>query len=144
MKSTFVYIILLLSFISGRLWAKSGPDTVTAVVESDTVTVAVLGINENSRFEPAWLEIRPGDVVRFEVKEGLHTVTAYHPDNRRDLGIPEEAESFDSGILSAGDVWFLKITEAGEYNYFCLPHERMGHTGQIISTPELSSTTAGS
>lgn len=102
--------------------------------ETDTVTVYVLGTQEDSRFEPAAITVRPGDVVRFSVQEGMHTVTAYHPDNRRELGIPEGAESFDSGILQRGDNWFLTITHEGEYNYFCLPHEQLGHTGTILST----------
>lgn len=97
----------------------------------DTIVVQVLGQHEDSRFEPSVAETGPGDVIRFEVREGMHTVTAYHPDNRRDLGIPEAAESFDSGMLRAGQTWYLTLTEPGEYNYFCLPHERMGHTGKI-------------
>ncbi|MDZ7757256.1 MAG: plastocyanin/azurin family copper-binding protein [Rhodohalobacter sp.] len=102
-------------------------------IKPDTVTVKVIGTNADSRFEPKEVQVRPGDTVRFEVVEGMHTVTAYHPDNRRELNIPPNAESFDSGILSAGDTWFLTIKQAGEYNYFCMPHERMGHIGKIIS-----------
>jgi len=101
--------------------------------EPDTVTVKVLGTNADSRFEPQVVRVKPGDIIRFEVEEGMHTVTAYHPDNRRELRIPENAESFDSGILTAGDTWLLTITRPGEYNYFCMPHERMGHVGTIIS-----------
>ena len=101
--------------------------------QPDTLTVQILGMQEDSRFEPAELHIKTGDVIRFIVKEGLHTVTAYHPDNRRPLRIPENADSFDSGPLQAGDHWHLKIQLSGEYNYFCLPHERFGHTGKIIS-----------
>ena len=56
--------------------------------EPDTVTVKVLGTNADSRFEPQVVRVKPGDIIRFEVGEGMHTVTAYHPDNRRDLGIP--------------------------------------------------------
>jgi len=102
-------------------------------IEPDTVTVKVLGTDADSRFEPQVVLVKPGDVIRFEVEEGMHTVTAYHPDNRRDLRIPENAESFDSGILTTGDTWLLTITRPGEYNYFCMPHERMGHVGKIVS-----------
>lgn len=98
----------------------------------DTLTVKVLGTAEDARFEPVVLQVESDDVIRFEVVEGLHTVTAYHPDNRRPQRIPEKAESFDSGMLNAGEVWFLVIEEPGVYDYFCLPHERMGHAGRII------------
>jgi plastocyanin len=103
------------------------------VTRPDTVSVKVLGTSSDSRFEPRIVHVSPGDVIRFDVKEGMHTVTAYHPDNRRELGIPEEAASFDSGILTAGQSWLLTITHTGEYNYFCMPHERLGHVGKIIS-----------
>jgi plastocyanin len=107
-------------------------------MEADTVTVYVLGTSTDSRFEPEVVKVRPGDVVTFIVKEGVHTVTAYHPDNRRDLAIPQGAESFDSGILAAGNEWFLTITHEGEYNYFCMPHERLGHKGKIISNASIT------
>ncbi|MEX0843847.1 MAG: plastocyanin/azurin family copper-binding protein [Balneolaceae bacterium] len=99
----------------------------------DTLVVKIMGMHEDARFEPAIIQVQPGDVIRFEVAEGLHTVTAYHPDNRRPLRIPENAQSFDSGMLTAGQVWFLTLDEIGVYDYFCLPHERMGHAGRIIS-----------
>lgn len=133
MKGLLLHIIFLFSLAIPVL-AQSGYENSSDAFSPDTVTIKVLGTHDDSRFEPAWVEIRPGDVVRFEVKEGIHTVTAYHPNNRRDLGIPKEADSFDSGVLSGGDVWFLKISIPGEYNYFCLPHERMGHTGTIVAS----------
>lgn len=108
-----------------------------AATPSDTLTVKVLGTAEDARFEPAVIQIQPGDVIRFEVVEGLHTVTAYHPGNRRPQRIPENARSFDSGMLTAGKIWFLTVDETGVYDYFCLPHERMGHAGRIISGSEI-------
>lgn len=99
----------------------------------DTVRVEVLGTSENPRFDPVITKINPGDVIKFVVREGLHTVTSYHPDNRRPLRIPDHVESFDSGLLKSGDIWLLNISSAGVYDYFCLPHERMGHAGRIIA-----------
>lgn len=109
----------------------------TYALRSDTLTVKVLGTAEDARFEPVVLQVQPGDVIRFEVIEGLHTITAYHPDNRRPLRSPENARSFDSGMLTAGEIWFLTLEEIGVYDYFCLPHERMGHAGRIISGAEI-------
>lgn len=108
---------------------------VTSAERPDTTVIEVFGTDNDARFKPAAVQIQPGDVLRFEVREGLHTVTAYHPDNRRPLRIPDSAGSFDSGPLQSGDTWLLKIDEPGVYDYFCLPHERMGHAGRIISGP---------
>lgn len=120
-RITYGFFALVMLVLSGPVLA----------AEPDTLTVKVLGMHEDSRFEPAELSVSAGDVVRFTIEEGVHTVTAYHPDNRRPLGIPETADSFDSGPLSAGDIWYLEIQVPGEYNYFCLPHERFGHVGKI-------------
>lgn len=124
----FLAIILLTaSFWSGNF------ATEAYSLDMDTVTVEISGTSTDARFDPALVEIEPGDVLRFVVTEGLHTVTAYHPDNRRPLRMPEAAEPFDSGLLEAGDEWTLQLIETGVYDYFCLPHERMGHVGRIIS-----------
>ncbi|MDZ7805608.1 MAG: hypothetical protein U5K71_00660 [Gracilimonas sp.] len=58
---------------------------------ADTLTVKILGTAEDARFDPVIIQVEPGDVIRFEVIDGLHTVTAYHPDNRRPLRIPNTA-----------------------------------------------------
>lgn len=138
MKVTALILILVSVMMSGKVMAYD-VDFI-----SDTLTVKVLGTDMDARFEPAIIQVNPGDVIRFEILEGLHTVTAYHPENRRPLRIPDTAKSFDSGPLTKGDVWYLTITETGFYDYFCLPHERMGHAGRIISgavvkSPEYSS-----
>ncbi|MFD2533009.1 cupredoxin domain-containing protein [Gracilimonas halophila] len=109
-----------------------GISMLATATPSDTLTVKVLGTAEDARFEPVVLQVEPGDVIRFKVIEGLHTVTAYHPNNRRPQRIPDKATSFDSGMLTAGQTWYLKLEEKGVYDYFCLPHERMGHAGRIL------------
>lgn len=133
MKCLIIHIILLSLIILAQPESSFGGES-KIDIKPDTITVKVFGTGADSRFEPQVARVNPGDIIRFDVEEGMHTVTAYHPDNRRDLRIPKDAESFDSGILTAGDTWFLSITHTGEYNYFCLPHERMGHVGKILSS----------
>lgn len=110
-----------------------GISGIATATTPDTLVVKVMGTHDDARFEPAIIKLQPGDVVRFEVVEGLHTVTAYHPDNRRPLRIPNTASSFDSGMLNVGDSWLLLIEEEGVIDYFCVPHEKLGHAGRIIS-----------
>ena len=124
-----IFITLIASLLlSSQMFAGTGQTQIP-----DTVTVEVKGTDADARFEPMVVKIQPGDVIKFAVREGLHTVSAYHPDNRRPLRIPDTAQSFDSGLLQAGEIWFLKIETEGVYDYFCLPHERMGHVGRILS-----------
>lgn len=119
------FYIMVIVFCGISVFAYAAP--------SDTLVVKVMGTHDDARFEPAIIQVQPGDVIRFEVVEGLHTVTAYHPDNRRPLRIPNMASSFDSGMLNAGDSWSLFIEEQGVFDYFCVPHEKLGHAGRIIS-----------
>lgn len=106
---------------------------ISGIQDTDTVTVEVKGTDVDARFDPVVVQLNPGDVIQFVIREGLHTVTAYHPENRRPQRIPASAKSFDSGLMEQGDQWFLTISEKGVYDYFCLPHEKMGHAGRIIA-----------
>lgn len=130
MKRIVFIALIVCFFITNEIFAG-----IIDVQGIDTVTVKVKGTDSDARFVPTVVKIEPGDVIQFVVQEGLHTVSAYHPDNRRPLRIPETAKSFDSGLLKAGDTWALRIEAEGVYDYFCLPHERMGHAGRILSGP---------
>jgi len=128
MKQIIFIALVANVLLSSDMFAATGQ-----VQPRDTVTVKVKGTDTNARFVPVVVQVQPGDVIQFVVREGLHTVTAYHPNNRLLLRIPNTAESFDSGLLKAGDTWFLTVETEGVYDYFCLPHERIGHAGRILS-----------
>ncbi|MDZ7657699.1 plastocyanin/azurin family copper-binding protein [Fodinibius sp.] len=126
----FSVVILLITFVTIIGWK----DTIAVdVSQADTVTVEVKGTDGDARFDPVVVAVNPGDVIQFLVREGLHTVTAYHPENRRPKRIPLSAKPFDSGLMEQGDEWLLTISEEGVYDYFCLPHEKIGHVGRIIA-----------
>jgi len=91
----------------------------------------------DNAFSPAVLRVSPGDTIRWvNAGEVGHTTTAYHPDlYGKALGIPQGAQSWDSGILNAGESWSYTVPEdapAGTYAYFCLPHESLGMVGLIV------------
>lgn len=88
---------------------------------SGTPTVSV----ENNRFDPLGLFVEPGTTVSFEFVEGSHSATAY-PDR-----VPDGAEAFDSGVLSAG-TFEHTFDEPGTYDYYCTPHKSMGMAGRIV------------
>ncbi len=102
-------------------------------------TYVVLMRVEGGRFafDPAGLLVQPGDEVVWVNLGDNHSTTAYHPENGKELRIPEGAESWDSGILGLGDAG-LTFTSTytfrveGTYDYFCLPHEFLGMVGRIV------------
>ncbi|HLQ84827.1 MAG TPA: plastocyanin/azurin family copper-binding protein [Salinisphaeraceae bacterium] len=85
-------------------------------------------------FDPIGLYLAEvGQTVRWHCVSGVHTTTAYHPDNgEHSLRIPENAEPWDSGYLQVGDTFEYTFTVPGVYDYFCLPHELAGMVGRII------------
>jgi len=97
----------------------------TIMMESDEV---------KNYFEPDRLAIEPGDTVRWILESGLHSTTAYHPDNvDKPLRIPENALSWDSGHLSEKDTVFEHtFSQEGVYDYYCMPHEALGMVGVIV------------
>ncbi len=85
------------------------------------------------------LQIKVGDTVRWVLEGNVpHTTTAYHPKNGRELKIPEDAEPWDSGVISkAGGSFEWRFTVPGSYEYFCALHEALPppfgpHIGKIV------------
>ena len=85
-------------------------------------------------FDPIGLLVEPGQTVRWVLKSGVHSTTAYHPSNyNQSLRIPESATPWDSGILiEQGKTLDVTLTVPGVYDYYCLPHETAGMVGRII------------
>ncbi|TVR54656.1 MAG: hypothetical protein EA426_16730 [Spirochaetaceae bacterium] len=118
--------------------AESGPETQPAAAQQDdhddgVVVIemhAAAGRNYN---DPIGIHVEPGTTIRFVNATGMHSATTYHPDNGRDLRIPPDAESWDSGLITRRNSTFeVTLTVEGVYDYYCVPHEAMGHVGRII------------
>lgn len=85
-------------------------------------------------FDPVGLLLESGTRVRWVNEAGVHTITAYHPDNdNRPLRIPHDAEAWDSGYLvEPGSTFERRLTHPGVYDYCCRPHERAGMAGRLV------------
>ncbi|MDZ7828758.1 MAG: plastocyanin/azurin family copper-binding protein [Halofilum sp. (in: g-proteobacteria)] len=97
-------------------------------------------------FVPVGLRVEPGTLITWENGSGVHTVTAYHPDNGgRPRRIPAGAEPWDSGyLITAGETFSRQFLVPGVYDYFCAPHERAGMAGRIVvvaDEPDLDAPT---
>ena len=92
------------------------------------------------KFVPASLTIKTGDVVRFhDVSGGPHNVQFY-PDSipanaaaALDAGMPDKMSPLASPIVETGGTYTVNFANApaGEYKYFCLPHQALGMKAQI-------------
>jgi plastocyanin len=81
---------------------------------------------------PAVVWVEPDATVTWNILNGSHSVTAYHPDNDKPNRIPEGASSFDSGVLEDGETYEHTFETEGVYNYYCTPHESLGMVGLVI------------
>lgn len=103
---------------------------------ANTVEVIMSGSSTGSHvwFRPQSVQILPGQAVRWINQDAgnVHTVTAYHPVNGKQLGIPEAAKPWNSGYLMPNESFVMTFDVPGEYNYFCIPHERAGMVGRIV------------
>jgi len=88
-------------------------------------------------FEPALLQIAPGDTVRFLPTDPGHNAQTYD-----DL-VPEGGTTFRGQINKEVEATF---ETAGTYAYYCLPHQALGMVGLILvgdHTTNLEAVRAG-
>ncbi len=113
----------------------------SALAECDTSQIVNVAIR-NMQFVPAHIEVCAGQTIRWtneETTRRSHTVTADARFARdpQHVALPEGAQPFNSGPIAPGQSFEQTLTVAGDYRYFCQPHEMMGHLGSItVINPE--------
>lgn len=100
------------------------------------IEIAMAGTPSGSQvwFQPRGLWVQPGQTVRWVNRDvaNVHTITAYHPDNKKPLRIPKQALPWDSGYLMPNASFALTFDQVGVYDYFCIPHEQAGMVARIV------------
>ncbi len=83
--------------------------------------IVEIRLTSSLRFEPSSVTISPGTTVRWvNETDMLHTIT------------PDDHSEWDRQELSSdGQLFTHEFTAAGEFPYFCEPHESSGMTGSI-------------
>ena len=84
-------------------------------------------------FEPAFVQIQPGDTVTFIPTDKGHNVETI-----KDM-LPEGAEAFKSKI---NETYAVTFDVAGAYGVKCTPHFAMGMVGTILVGGELANLDA--
>jgi plastocyanin len=94
----------------------------------------VVGMTNQLTFSPATLNISAGDTVTFRNTSSIaHTATCDPSKavNAASVSLPTGAGAWDSGTLTANGEFNHTFTVAGQYRYFCIPHELQGMVGTI-------------
>ena len=112
----------------------------------DTTKVINVEIRDMKYF-PEHIEICAGQTVVWTNKEPIpadgqepmrHTVTAdpARASKPEHVLLPEGVASFHSKGIVPGASWQYTFTVTGDYKYFCVPHQDMGHLGSITVTTD--------
>jgi plastocyanin len=107
------------------------------LASAGTIEVTMRGKKDGSIvwFDPVGIHVLPGQTIRWTNRDpgNSHTVTAYHPAIAdRPRRIPAQATPWNSDYLLPGEGFSLTLTEAGVYDYYCVPHEHAGMVGRIV------------
>jgi len=96
-------------------------------ISSGEITVRV-GVVDNA-FVPDAVDIFEGDSVRWEHEpnEGFHTITSGTSSRPED----QPGLLFDEESSEGRPVFVFRFEMAGDYPYFCRPHEHMGMKGLV-------------
>lgn len=96
-----------------------------APAQADEVEVKMLTRGDSGMmvFEPALVQVSPGDTVRFVPADPGHNAESIKG------MIPAEAEPFKGGI---GKEIAVTFTVEGVYGYQCMPHLGMGMVGLVV------------
>ena len=119
--------------------ATAGSTTAMAPITGKTIEVKMIGDGTTYKFEPAEIEVKQGDGVKFiMVSGGPHNVafidtpaaaqaqlSANMPTQMKELTSPMMMTPNETYTISFGNV------PAGVYNFHCEPHAAMGMKGKI-------------
>lgn len=132
-----------LAAVAGCVQAPEADEGGSTTTESPTPApeAHVVEMTDDLVYEPDAMTIAAGDrIVWRNVGSAAHTVTAY------DDGVPEGAEyvssggfesesaardGFPEGGIASEETFAHTFETAGEYRYFCIPHEQIGMTGSV-------------
>lgn len=95
----------------------------------------VVEMTDKLIFDPEELTLNVGDTVTWRTTGAVpHTSTcdpslAANPEES--VSLPEEAETWDSGLVNQGEEFSHTFEVPGEYTYFCIPHEAAGMVGYL-------------
>ncbi|MBV9881030.1 MAG: hypothetical protein JO180_11070 [Gemmatirosa sp.] len=92
-----------------------------------TVT-ATTDAQGNNVFQPAAVQAKPGDVIRYTLGQGVHNVHFLPDSNPGAQGLPPASEM----LQLPGQTYDVKVTFApGTYYFQCDPHALLGMKGHL-------------
>ncbi|GFR40959.1 hypothetical protein Agub_g1623 [Astrephomene gubernaculifera] len=82
-------------------------------------------------FEPSTVTIKAGDSITFVNNAGFPHNVVFDED-AVPAGVNAEAISRDDLLNAPGESFTVKLDAAGEYGFYCEPHQGAGMVGKVI------------
>ncbi|HET9004402.1 MAG TPA: plastocyanin/azurin family copper-binding protein [Gemmatimonadaceae bacterium] len=119
--------------------ATAGSSTAMAPITGKTVEVKMIGDGTTYKFEPAEIELKQGDGVKFiMVSGGPHNVafidTPAAAQAQLSANMPQQMKELTSPMMmTANETYTVSFANVpvGTYNFHCEPHAAMGMKGKI-------------
>jgi plastocyanin len=97
----------------------------------------VVDMTDQNRFVPESLTIAKGTTVTWKNPGSMVHNVVTDPAvaiDKSHARVPAGAKSVTSSWVNGGGSWSYTFDVAGEYRYFCQPHETLGMVGTVIVT----------
>jgi plastocyanin len=95
----------------------------------NVIEIRMVSDERGNYFDPATVEVKRGDVLRFTLVSGIHNASFPADRNPGKSGLPAPTEL----LQSAGQTRDVPLDLApGEYTYQCDPHVAMGMVGKVV------------
>lgn len=121
---------------SGEVAKPAG--TVQPAAGGAAAGAATVEMTDQNKFVPDTITVKKGAAVTWKNTGTMmiHNVdteaaTATDPKNAQ---VPSGAKTFSSPMVESGKTWSYTFDVAGEYRYYCLPHQALGMLGKVIVT----------
>lgn len=104
---------------------------VSTMASSATLTVHMSSEGNKMLYVPEVLTVKKGDTVKWindDKKKQFHTVTS----GKVVGGGGKPDKKFDSRMMGPGKTFEHTFSEAGEFDYYCMPHIAMKMVGKVI------------
>jgi plastocyanin len=113
--------------------ATSSSSTPTGCTAANAQSSVTIDATNSLKFVPASACLKAGGTVTWKSTSDITHTTTDEPSLAAvasDAALPQGATGWNH-VLGAGASFSLKLTVAGTYKYFCIPHETLGMVASI-------------
>ena len=116
---------------------KTGAQTGAQAETKGGATTVTVEMNDQNKFVPETVTVKKGATVTWKNSGTMVHNIVTDPNlavDKSHARVPSGAQPFTSPIVNAGGTWSHTFDVAGEYTYFCQPHEALGMVGKVVVT----------